>query len=108
MIARHPGRFAGLAAVAPQDPEAAAAEIGRAVTELGLNGVIINSHTGSEYLDEEKFWPILEAAEALRAPIYIHPRSPAAADRRRRSRPTGWTTGIWRVPGRRPGCTRCG
>jgi len=78
MIGKHPGRFAGLAAVAPQDPQAAAAEIDRAVTELKLNGVIINSHTGSEYLDEEKYWPLLEAAEALGAPIYIHPRSPAA------------------------------
>ena len=78
MIGKHPGRFAGLAAVAPQDPQAAAEEIGRAMTELKLNGVIINSHTGSEYLDEQKYWPLLEAAEALGAPIYIHPRSPAA------------------------------
>jgi Enoyl-CoA hydratase/isomerase len=29
-------------------------------------------------LDEEKFWPILEAAEALGVPIYIHPRSPGS------------------------------
>ena len=94
VIARHPGRFAGLAAVAPQAPRAAAEEISRAVTELGLNGVIINSHTGSEYLDEEKFWPILEAAETLGAPIYIHPRSPAvqlaAAFKK-----YGLETGIW-------------
>ena len=94
VIARHPGRFAGLAAVAPQAPKAAAKEISRAVTELRLNGVIINSHTGSEYLDEEKFWPILEAAEALGAPIYIHPRSPAvqlaAAFKK-----YGLETGIW-------------
>jgi len=78
LIGKHPGRFAGLAAVAPRDPRAAAAEIDRAVTELKLNGVIINSHTGGEYLDEETYWPILEAAEAHGAPVYIHPRSPAA------------------------------
>lgn len=77
-IARHPDRFAGLAAVAPQDPSAAAAEIERAIGSLGLNGVVINSHTRNEYLDEEKFWPIFEAAEALAAPVYIHPRSPSA------------------------------
>jgi 5-carboxyvanillate decarboxylase len=94
VIARHPGRFAGLAAVAPQDPGAAAAEVGRAVTELGLSGVIINSHTGSEYLDEEKFWPILEAAEALGAPIYIHPRSPAA-QMAAAFKTYGLETGIW-------------
>jgi 5-carboxyvanillate decarboxylase len=78
VIARHPGRFAGLAAIAPQDPVGAAAEIGRAIGDLKLNGVVINSHTRNEYLDDEKFWPIFEAAEDLGAPIYIHPRSPSA------------------------------
>jgi 5-carboxyvanillate decarboxylase len=73
-IARHPDRFAGLAAFAPQDPARAAREMDRAVNQLGLNGFVVNSHTEGEYLDQEKFWPILEAAEALRAPIYIHPR----------------------------------
>jgi 5-carboxyvanillate decarboxylase len=78
VIDRHPDRFAGLAAVAPQAPEAAAAEIGRAIGTLKLNGVVINSHTRNEYLDDEKFWPIFEAAQDLAAPIYIHPRSPSA------------------------------
>jgi 5-carboxyvanillate decarboxylase len=73
-IARHPDRFAGLATFAPQDPVRAAKEMERAVTELGLNGFVVNSHTDGEYLDQERFWPILEAAEALDAPIYIHPR----------------------------------
>ncbi|WP_129793768.1 amidohydrolase family protein [Sphingosinicella sp. CPCC 101087] len=74
-IARHPGRYAGLAAFAPQDPEEAVREMERSVTRLGLNGFIVNSHTDGEYLDQPKYWPILEAAEALGAPIYIHPRS---------------------------------
>ena len=94
LIGKHPGRFAGLATVAPQDPRAAAAEIGRAVGELKLNGVMINSHTGSEYLDEEKYWPLLEAAEALSAPIYIHPRSPAAP-MAAAFKKYGLETGIW-------------
>jgi len=76
-IKKHPDRFAGLAACAPQDPAAAAREIERAVTKLGLKGVIINSHTHGEYLDNEKFWPIFEAAEALDVPIYIHPQGPS-------------------------------
>jgi 5-carboxyvanillate decarboxylase len=77
-IARHPGRFAGLAAIAPQDPGGAVTEIERAMGELRLSGVVINSHTRNEYLDDEKFWPIFEAAEGLGAAIYIHPRSPSA------------------------------
>lgn len=76
-IRRHPDRFAGLTAVAPQDPDAAAKEIERGATRLGLKGVIINSHTHDEYLDDRKFWPIFEAAEALNAPVYIHPTTPS-------------------------------
>lgn len=74
--AAHPHRFSGLAAVAPQDPAAAARELERAVTRLGLKGAIVNSHTHGEYLDDPKFWPIFEAAEALGVPVYIHPQSP--------------------------------
>jgi 5-carboxyvanillate decarboxylase len=77
-IRRHPTRFAGLTAIAPQDPAEAAKEIERGVTKLGLKGVIINSHTNGEYLDDPKFWPIFEAAEALGTPVYLHPNTPSA------------------------------
>lgn len=75
-IAARPERYAGLAALAPQDPTAAAKELERAVADLGLNGAVINSHTQGEYLDDPRYWAIFEAAEALGAPIYIHPRTP--------------------------------
>jgi len=77
--AKHPDRFTGMAACAPQDPAHAAREIERAVTKLGMRAVIINSHTQGEYLDNPKFAPILEAAEALDVPIYIHPNTPPRA-----------------------------
>lgn len=72
---RHPTRFAGLAAFAPQSPKRAAKEMERAINDLKLNGFILNSHTNDEYLDDQKYWPFLEAAEALDACIYIHPRA---------------------------------
>ena len=75
-VRRHPTRFAGLIAVAPQNPTEAAKEIARGATQLGLRGVIINSHTQGEYLDNPKFWPIFEAAEALGLPVYLHPNTP--------------------------------
>ncbi len=75
-IRKHPDRFAGLAAVAPQDPRAAAKEMERGIRKLGLNGVIINSHTRGEYLDDPKYWEIFEAAQALDAAIYLHPQTP--------------------------------
>jgi 5-carboxyvanillate decarboxylase len=76
-VRRHPTRFAGLASFAPQDPVAAAKEMERAINTLKLSGFVVNSHTQNGYLDEERFWPILEAAEALGAPLYIHPRAPS-------------------------------
>jgi 5-carboxyvanillate decarboxylase len=75
-IAKHPDRFAGLAAIAPQDPAGAAKELERGVRQLGLKGAIINSHTRGEYLDDPKFWAIFEAAEHLNVPVYIHPTTP--------------------------------
>jgi predicted TIM-barrel fold metal-dependent hydrolase len=74
-VKRNPSRFAGLGCFAPQDPQAAVKEMQRIINELKLNGFIINSHTNNLYLDDPSFLPILEAAEALNAPIYIHPRA---------------------------------
>ena len=78
-IAANPSRFSALAAIAPQHPAAAAAELERAVSRLGFKGAIINSHTQGEYLDDEKFWDIFAAAEALDVPVYIHPQTPPPA-----------------------------
>jgi 2,3-dihydroxybenzoate decarboxylase len=78
-IAAHPTRYAGLAAIAPQNPAEAAKELDRSVRTLGLKGAIVNSHTHGEYLDDPKFWDIFAAAEALDVPIYIHPNTPPNA-----------------------------
>lgn len=80
-VARHPARFAGFASVALQDPAEAARELERAVTRLGFKGVMVNGYTNTAdgrgaYLDEPRFLPFWEAAAALRAPVYIHPRPP--------------------------------
>ena len=76
-IARHPTRYAGLAAFAPQDPAHAAKEIERGVTKLGLNGAIFNGHVDDVYLDDPKYWAIFEACEAFDMPIYLHPNEPS-------------------------------
>jgi len=76
-VMQFPGRFYGLATIAPQAPAEAASELRRAITELGLRGVLINSHTRGEYLDDEKFWIILETVEELGVPLYIHPAEPS-------------------------------
>jgi 5-carboxyvanillate decarboxylase len=76
-VKANPTRLAGLAAVAPQYPDGAAKELERAARKLGMKGYLINSHTMGEYLDDKKFWPIFEAAQALDMPLYLHPREPA-------------------------------
>ena len=78
-IARHPTRYSGLAAIAPQDPRGAAQELERAVKTLGLKGAVVNSHTQGEYLDAPKYWEIFEAAQSLDVPLYIHPNTPSPA-----------------------------
>lgn len=78
-VRKHPTRYAALAAVAPQDAAAGAKELERAVKTLGLKGAVINSHTRGEWLDDQKFWDIFAAAEALDVPIYIHPSGPPPA-----------------------------
>ena len=83
VIQRHPDRFVGFAALAPNDPEAAADELERAVKDLGLRGWKTHSNYGGAYLDEPMYWPILERAEQVDVPIYLHPTVPAMPQLRR-------------------------
>jgi uncharacterized protein len=80
-VAENPDRLQGFATLAVQDPEAAAAELGRAVGSLGFHGSLIFSRTRDRSIDHGDFWPVFEAAEALGAPLYLHPQPPPASVR---------------------------
>jgi uncharacterized protein len=80
-ISRHPDRLHGFATLAPQRPEAAAAELERTVRTLGFHGALIFSRVRDEPIDHARYWPIFEAAEALGAPLYLHPQTPPKAVR---------------------------
>lgn len=69
-------RFGGLAHLPMQDPAVASDELERCMTELGFQGAMINGQTNGAYLDEDRFSPFWERAEALDAPIYVHPANP--------------------------------
>jgi uncharacterized protein len=75
-VRRHPERLQGFATLATPAPAAAAAELQRAVGELGLNGAMVNARSGERGVDAIEFWDIYEAAAHLRSPIYLHPRAP--------------------------------
>jgi len=70
---RHSTRLAGFAMLCMSEPEAAAKELRRCVTEHKFVGALINNHLNGTFYDDEKFWPVFAAAEKLDVPIYIHP-----------------------------------
>ena len=71
----HPDRFSALAAFDPRDVAGSVKELERAAG-LGLNGAVLNSHFQGHYIDEEEYFPILEALEANDLALYIHPTAP--------------------------------
>jgi uncharacterized protein len=78
-VAAHPDRFAGFATLPMANPAAAAAELARAVHELGLKGATIYGRTDGRFLDDPAFFPVLELAASLGVPIYLHPNAPTGA-----------------------------
>ena len=79
VIQEYPTRFAGFAMLPTQSPIDAADELERTVTQFGFKGALINGHTDGRYLDDNSFSPILERAQALDVPIYLHPTDPPQA-----------------------------
>jgi aminocarboxymuconate-semialdehyde decarboxylase len=75
LVASRPGLH-GLASVDAFSGEAGARELTRAVRELGLRGVFVESARGDLLLDAEAARPTLEAAAALRVPVFAHPINP--------------------------------
>src|SRR5262252_2601270 len=75
-VARKPARFAGFAVMPLASPDACAAELTRAVKQLGFVGTLINGTTEGRFLDHPSYDGLLAAAVELDVPIYIHPHIP--------------------------------
>jgi predicted TIM-barrel fold metal-dependent hydrolase len=78
-VKKYPKRFAGFAILPTAVPEKAAQELERRVRDNGFVGANIHGHNRGRYLDDKFFWPILERAEALGVPLYLHPTMPPQA-----------------------------
>ena len=72
-------RFEGFAALPTADPKAAADELERAATRLGFKGAMIHGLANGVFLDDRRFRPIFERAQALDVPLYMHPAIPHPA-----------------------------
>jgi len=79
VVQARPDRFAGFAILPLQDPDAAAAELERSVTRLGLKGAMVSGTINGRFLDDPSFSPVLAEAERLGVPIYLHPAPPPQA-----------------------------
>ncbi|HWO41676.1 MAG TPA: amidohydrolase family protein [Candidatus Eisenbacteria bacterium] len=65
-------RFKGMALIPMQDPEAAAAELRRAVTELRMLGAMMPSNGLPAPLGSKIYWPVYAEADRLGCCLAIH------------------------------------
>jgi len=76
-----PDRFIGLGTLPMQATGLAVKELERCIKDLGLAGIEIGSHINDWNLDDEKLFPVYEAAEDLGAAIFVHPWDMMGKDR---------------------------
>lgn len=77
LCARHPGKLHGLAAVDAFAGDAAARELTRAVKDLGLRGVFVESASPRRDLlfGDAPTRPMLKVAADLGVPVFLHPQT---------------------------------
>ena len=74
LVERHADRFPGFAASLPMNnPDAAVAELERAIRDLGACGVQIFTNAAGRPLDDAAFAPLFERMAAFDLPIFLHP-----------------------------------
>src|SRR6185436_15477114 len=73
MVEQHPDRLRGMAHIPMQDPDAAIAELERAVREHGFKAVELGTSIEGAPLADLKFRKVLKAIERLGCFIFAHP-----------------------------------
>src|ERR1700761_2143593 len=79
LVAQHPGRLLAAAQLPVQDIAASVAEARRAVRDLGMAAVYIDTDPAGRTLDDPALDPLYEAVTELDVPLFVHP-SPLGAD----------------------------
>jgi len=65
-------RFRGMALIPMQDPDAAAEELRRAVTQLGFCGAMLPSTGLASHLGAKQYWPVYQEADRLGCALGVH------------------------------------
>ena len=79
-VAKHPDRYAALAALPMHDPDAASRELTRCVKDLGFKGCMVNGFQQVGDADTVKYYDLPEyksfwaTVSELNVPFYLHPR----------------------------------
>jgi aminocarboxymuconate-semialdehyde decarboxylase len=73
LVDAFPRRFVGLGTLPMQDAKLSIRELERCSRSLGLAGVQIGSHVNGWNLDDQRIFPVLEAAADLGAAVFVHP-----------------------------------
>jgi predicted TIM-barrel fold metal-dependent hydrolase len=73
LIATHPGRFGAFASLPADGPDQALAELGYALDELRLDGVVLTSNVAGHYFGDPFLEPVLTELEQRQVPVFVHP-----------------------------------
>lgn len=73
LVGQHPGRLLATAQLPVQDIAASVAEARRAVRDLGMVGVYIDTDPAGRTLDDPELDPLYEALVDLDVPLFVHP-----------------------------------
>jgi 2,3-dihydroxybenzoate decarboxylase len=86
-VGKNPSRFGALASLSMHSPAEAAAELRRAVKDLGMFGAMVNDFqtfgedgAGKKYYDAPEYHLFWQEVEKLGVPIYLHPRYPISQE----------------------------
>jgi aminocarboxymuconate-semialdehyde decarboxylase len=74
--AQHPSRFLGFASIPMDVPDAAVAELERALDGLGMQGVILLSNIQGRSLTDPRYRAFFEEANRRKTCIFLHPMLP--------------------------------
>lgn len=75
VVKKYPERFIGAAILPVDEPREMVKELERATEGLGFKAISLATSFEGIYLDDDRFSPLYERAEALNTPIFVHPQT---------------------------------